>query len=82
MQKYWFKAKNYGWGWYPASWQGFMVMIIYFLLLIPIFLQIDGQLSSSSKEMYSFMIPVLLLTTILIVICYLTGEKPRWRWGK
>jgi hypothetical protein len=23
-----------------------------------------------------------LLTLLLIGICYLKGEKPRWRWGK
>ncbi len=24
--KYWFKAKNYGWGWYPATWQGWLIL--------------------------------------------------------
>ena len=24
----------------------------------------------------------LVLVLVLIIICYLKGEKPRWRWGK
>jgi len=23
----WFKAKQYGWGWYPARWQGWLIVI-------------------------------------------------------
>lgn len=26
--KLWFKAKNYGWGWYPVTWEGWTVTII------------------------------------------------------
>jgi hypothetical protein len=25
---------------------------------------------------------LLLLTLLLVVICWLTGEPPRWRWGR
>ncbi len=30
-QKYWFKAKEYGWGWYPSSRQGWLVMLVWLL---------------------------------------------------
>ena len=33
MKKVWFKAKEYGWGWYPSSWQGWIILLIYLLLL-------------------------------------------------
>jgi len=27
-QGYWFKAKLYGWGWDPAIWQGWLVLLV------------------------------------------------------
>ena len=30
--KLWFRAKNYGWGWYPCSWEGWTVLLIWVLL--------------------------------------------------
>jgi hypothetical protein len=27
--KLWFKAKNYGWGWYPITWQGWLITGLY-----------------------------------------------------
>jgi predicted GH43/DUF377 family glycosyl hydrolase len=23
---FWFRAKEYGWGWYPATWEGWLVL--------------------------------------------------------
>ena len=36
-QGYWFKAKLYGWGWTPAKWQGWLVVLTY-IILISIFI--------------------------------------------
>ena len=33
-KKLWFKAKNYGWGWYPASREGWLVTGAYLLIVI------------------------------------------------
>jgi len=30
---------------------------------------------------YSVVLPEIVLTIVLIWICYKTGEKPGWRWG-
>jgi hypothetical protein len=30
----------------------------------------------------SFVIYTAFLVAVLIAVCYLTGEPPRWRWGK
>jgi hypothetical protein len=74
---YWFPAKRYGWGWGPPStWQGWIVLLAYVVLVlggIP-FVQVSGG---------SFLYPayVLVLTIVLVAICWLTGEPPRWRWG-
>lgn len=80
-RKYWFKAKRYGYGWYPASWQGWTSIIFY---LTALFFVISG--SEKDPEIagdYKFAIEqIFSLTALLIVLCYMTGEKARWRWGK
>ena len=79
MKKLWFKNKRYGWGWTPASWQGWAVLAAYLLLVVCLFWITD---SFNRPDSDAFFIPFLALTAVLIIICYLTGEKPRWRWGK
>ena len=77
----WFKAKKYGWGWYPSSWQGWTILLLYIGILVWNFYRLDATSHSNSDTIRPFMIQTFLLTTLLIVICYITGEKPRWRWG-
>ncbi|MBS3144121.1 hypothetical protein J4208_00900 [Candidatus Woesearchaeota archaeon] len=78
MKKYWFKTKTYGWGWYPATWQGWLVLGIYILFFASLIIKVN----SHTMVLPLYLIAVFILTGILLVICYLTGEKPRWRWGK
>ena len=77
-KKIWFPAKKYGWGWGPPNcWQGWVVIVIYVGLAAGgafLFL-----LTSHPLLFISYMVALLLL---LCVVCWLKGEKPRWRWGK
>ena len=81
---YWFKAKLFGWGWTPAKWQGWVVIIIYILALLLVVLsreeEIPGNPDSGSNFLV-FALPIILLTAILLIICYKKGEKPSWNWG-
>ncbi len=81
---YWFKAKLYGWGWTPAKWQGWLVVIVYISLILTIVLNreesIPGNPDSGSNFLV-FALPIILLTALLIFICYKKVEKPGWRWG-
>jgi hypothetical protein len=73
---YWFKAKLYGWGWTPVTWQGWLIILIYILTVI------DFALTANDSAVFStFILPVVILTTALIITCYKKGEKPRWQWG-
>ena len=77
---YWFKRKLYGWGWTPVKWQGWVVVLLYILLVLAFALTLDE--SSSQKEVvFTFILPLLFLTVALIRISYLKGESPRWQWG-
>lgn len=79
---YWFKAKKYGWGWYPSTWQGFTVLGLYISVLIILFYNIDVYSPSAPETIISFLPQWIVLTVILFLVCIIKGEKPRWRWGR
>lgn len=80
-QGYWFKRKLYGWGWTPAKWQGWAVIFVYLILVLGFSLTIN-KTSPTREVFFTFVFPVVLLTATLLKICYKTGEKPKWQWGK
>lgn len=81
-QQLWFKAKKYGWGWYPCSWQGWLILVLGIAFSIWNFQRLDSVSHSASDTLRPFIIQTFLLTLAIIAICYYKGEKPRWRWGK
>jgi len=82
MKPYWFKAKRYGWGWYPNSWQGWLILGFYVLFEVWNFIRLDRFSHSASDTLRPFIIQTALATILLICICALTGERPRWMWGE
>lgn len=77
---HWFKAKIFGWGWTPVTWQGWVVTLIYVGLLILFSKAADEDLSPEELLLGTFL-PVALATAVFIYIAYKKGEKPSWRWG-
>lgn len=77
---YWFKAKLYGWGWVPATWQGWLIMIFYVAIVLVLSFNIENN-ASDQDALFGFVIPLLTATILFIVIAYKKGEKPTWRWG-
>lgn len=77
-KKLWFRAKTYGWGWTPASWQGWLLIILYVLITIWNFYRIDGHSHSVSDTLINFIPETLAMAVLLIIIAYWKGEKPRW----
>jgi hypothetical protein len=76
--KYWFPAKRYGWGWgMPATWQGWTVMGVFVALLVA-----GGFVFPPSADIGAFITYVSALCAVLVGVCWLKGEPPRWRWGK
>ncbi|HET9750498.1 MAG TPA: hypothetical protein VFS06_14455 [Casimicrobiaceae bacterium] len=74
---YWFPAKRYGWGWgVPATWQGWLVVACYVALVGAGIIAIDA-----SSQPAWFMLYLVVLTALLVTVCWITGEPPRWRWG-
>jgi len=81
MKKLWFKRKLFGWGWYPASWEGWVVTAVFVALIVAFSFTVDEN-SSAQDKAFTFLLPILILTATFIRIAYKTGEAPRWQWGK
>ncbi len=81
IKKLWFKRKKYGWGWYPATWQGWAITLAYVGVIVFFGRTIDDQ-TPLNEVIYSFLIPIALLTAAFIYIASRTGESPKWQWGK
>lgn len=74
-KKVWFKRKLYGWGWTPSTLEGWLVVLVWALLFASLMSKIDHE---GFKNIFF----VLIITGILIYVCYKKGEKPRWQWGE
>ena len=74
--RYWFPAKRYGWGWGPpATWQGWLVLLAVGAAELCLVLRL------MPGEPLRFGVGTLVVVLLLMVVCYLTGEPPSWRWG-
>ena len=78
----WFKAKTYGWGWSPATWEGWVVVGVYVGLLAVIVGRMEGEVHSARETLTEVTVPIVVITAALIAISYWKGERLGWRWGK
>lgn len=78
---HWFKRKLYGWGWVPVTWQGWAVTFIFVALIIINAIRFNPEIHTEKEVLMKFIPQTVVLILILIGICYLKGEKPRWQWG-
>jgi hypothetical protein len=73
----WFPAKRFGWGWgLPCAWQGWVVLLAYLVMLTIGVLAIDP-----GRQQAMFTGWVVGWTILLCAVCWVKGERPRWRWG-
>lgn len=81
--RYWFPAKRYGWGWgVPCCWQGWLVIIAYVgLLLAGVFWLLHGGREEAPNRLSGFHVWMGAITVAFLLICWLKGEPPKWRWG-
>ncbi len=80
-KKLWFKAKRYGWGWYPSSWEGWVIMGFFIYAILKGTWSLEPS-DSVGNDLITLAFRVIPPTIFLLIICYAKGEKPRWRWGK
>lgn len=92
QKELWFKAKRYGWGWYPVTWQGYLLTLGFTLGYVFLMFSFMGWMGAAleaggadyrgaSLAILEFLGAFALLTWGMIALCYRYGERPRWRWG-
>ena len=79
--KVWFKRKEYGWGWQPASWEGWAVILGHIVLALLISFRMISK-GDEINVVFDLYVPIGILTLILIGISWTHGEKPRFQWGE
>ncbi len=81
-KKLWFKRKRYGWGWTPITWQGWLSVVVFVVLVALNANRIDGDSYSASDTLLNVIPQTFVLALLLLALTYWKGEKPRWSWGK
>ncbi len=74
MEKQWFKRKKYGFGWTPATKEGWILTITAVLLMI-------ASATTIKKNPLLGITYILLIIITFITICCQKGEKLAWQWG-
>ena len=72
---YWFRAKRYGWGWTPATWQGWVFTLIWLAVTIP---------AVCWATFYNLLLAyaiIFVMIVLMLIVCYKKGPPPKWRWG-
>ncbi len=80
-KRIWFRAKRYGWGWTPATWQGWTVLGVWTIAFVGAVVGIQLAYGETLTAVVASLIAGLILTGVLLVITYRTGELPAWQWG-
>lgn len=77
-KKHWFRNKSYGWGWYPASVEGWAVLGVFFVF---VFVWSGAFAPKNGENIFVFLAGMGAAVGGLILLCLATGEKPEWRWA-
>lgn len=78
---YWFRRKILGWGWTPATREGWLVTLGFIVVIVGnAFLFEKGIIDGSYDPMLFVGITVGLIALFLIIV-WRTGEPPKWQWG-
>ena len=77
---YWFKPKLYGFGWTPATKQGWLVLGVYLFFVVGVTIGIE--IVTVTPSVVEVLLPVATATVLLLVITIKTGEPLKWQWGK
>ena len=81
-KRYWFVNKKVGIGWVPATWEGWLMILLY---VVAMFSLVRSTLSEKviTQDFFVFIIGTSLLLILLMTICIKFGEPLEWRfWTK
>jgi len=84
MTTLWFRTRTYGWGWTPATAEGWLVFAVFVagvIVNVVIFEYRKRGGGDARSATISFLVWLAVLVAALVTICWATGERPRWHWG-
>jgi hypothetical protein len=74
----WFRAKWYGWGWYPSTREGWIITGLFIAFIVFWGTSIKNALPN---QWIWYWLGLIGAVGALLAICFHFGEKPEWRWG-
>ena len=78
---YWFKRKLYGWGWTPATREGWLVTVLFIVAIGGVVGRAAVLDLPETAIPVHVILPALILSGLLFFVCYKKGEKPAWQWN-
>ncbi len=83
-RKYWFKRKRYGYGWTPATKEGWfsLVGLIVVMIVTGVALLKDVPEDTYQAEVGYFILLINIETLLFFWLLRNRAPKPKWRWGK
>lgn len=78
----WFVRKTYGWGRTPWTRQWWLVTALFLGGIIRFASYMAKQDFSILTVRNHYILGMSILILSLLLISFLTGEKPKWQWGK
>lgn len=82
MKNHWFQHRKYEnhtlfrtIHFWPASWQGWSIFILFNAAIVTNFLRIDFQSHSVSDTLLNFIPETLVMTALLVILCSLTSDR-------
>ena len=74
---YWFRAKRYGYGWQPATKEGWSITFVYIGTIF--FTIFKTNMDEPDLSFFKFFFAI---TALFVLIAWKTGEPLQWKWGK
>jgi hypothetical protein len=82
MNKYWFKPKRYGYGFYPITWEGWLFTLVLLLLVFISAYLNNFIVKADTRDGLRFLLDVILITSVFT--CLFKDKVKfglRWQWG-
>jgi NADH:ubiquinone oxidoreductase subunit 6 (subunit J) len=81
----WFRTGNYGFGWMPVCWQGWLSLLLYLGVIFVLVVWVVGEMRMGTRAIASedwltvglFIVGLIGATTALLALSYHKGDPPR-----
>lgn len=78
--RYWFRRKLWGWGWTPATREGWAITLGFIAIIVGLAFFFEKEINSGGDTRL-FFATIIALITFFIIVVWRTGEPPKWQWG-